>query len=295
MVQLKFFLVFCCFNANIVSTNQLQLCNRKLSPNSESKLCQKSRNNELKKPPLILNGTLDISSLIEVIDIGPINEDTFLFRIYVKLHLHWIDKRIGLKSKEDGNTELNFKTFQEVEFWKPNLVIYNSKNIRNEKSLQNDQVLEHCKVTGNQTYAEITLTNWFEVDITCGFNHTYFPFDVQNCLFRYGIQEYSKNEIVFKPAEFFDWTTVTDSYLQVQNTRIEFAKSITSLGERSIGNWSITGLSFRFKRDSGKYIFGYYGPSFIIVMISWLNFLISHKQVSLFYICKFFGISSNRF
>ena len=278
MFELKF-LIFLNLLCKTVSINQLQLCNRKLPPNSESKLCQKSRNDDLKIPPLILNDTLVISSMVEVIDIGPINEDTFLFRIYVKLYLHWIDNRIGVKSREEEISELNFKTLKELEFWQPNLVIYNSKNIRNEKSLQNDQGLEHCKVTGNQTYAEITLTNWFEVDITCGFNHTYFPFDVQNCLFRYGIQEYDKNAIVFKSAEFFDWTTVTDPYLQVQNTRIEFEKSITSLGERSIGNWSITGLSFRFERHCGKYIFGYYGPSFIIVMISWLNFLISHKQV----------------
>ena len=31
------------------------------------------------------------------------------------------------------------------------------------------------------------LTDRYEVDVTCGFNHTVFPFDQQDCLFRFGV------------------------------------------------------------------------------------------------------------
>ena len=84
---------------------------------------------------------------------------------------------------------------------------------------------------------------------------------------------------MFKSTEFLDWTSVTDPALQAQNTKLEFTTFITSLGEKVIGNWSVTGLFLTFSRHHEKYIYAYYAPTIIFVVISWLSFLICHRQV----------------
>ena len=119
-----------------------------------------------------------------------------------------------------------------------------------------------------------------------GFNHTEFPFDTQNCLFRYGVHEYVLNQVTFNHLSFVDWTDLANLNPadQAQFTKIAFYKRIGSLGEKSINLggplFGLTGLSLTFDRNSSKYIFGYYVPTSLFVIISWLSFVISHQQVT---------------
>ena len=83
-----------------------------------------------------------------------------------------------------------------------------------------------------------------------------------------------------------DWTDLANLNPadQAQFTKIAFYKRIGSLGEKSINLggplFGLTGLSLTFDRNSSKYIFGYYVPTSLFVIISWLSFVISHQQVT---------------
>jgi hypothetical protein len=79
-----------------------------------------------------------------------------------------------------------------------------------------------------------------------------------------------------------DWTIVNDPKFQSQYTKLGFDKTITSLGKKAFDFgqfYSYTGLSIVLSRKYEKYIWGYYAPLFLYVVISWLSFLISHEQV----------------
>ena len=82
-----------------------------------------------------------------------------------------------------------------------------------------------------------------------------------------------------------DWTDLTNLNPadKAQFTKIAFYKKIGSLGEKSINLggplFGFTGLSVTFDRNPSKYIYEYYVPTSLFVIISWLSFVISHQQV----------------
>ena len=137
-----------------------------------------------------------------------------------------------------------------------------------------------------------------QVDITCGFNHSNFPFDTQHCLFRYGVLDYEVHQVTFKDLSFVDWTNLSNLNPadEAQFTKLPFYKQIASLGERffDFGGplFGYTGLSLTFDRNPSKYIYGYYVPTSLFVVISWLSFVISHQQVRYNYYVKAIALKS---
>ena len=123
-----------------------------------------------------------------------------------------------------------------------------------------------------------------KVDITCGYNHTNFPFDTQYCLFRFGVQNYPIEQIKFATLTLSDWTSNQDPVYQAQNTKLAFKKSVQPVGSKyfdfGTANYSYNGLSIIFDRNIEKYIYSYYGPLFLFVIMSWFSFVISYQQVS---------------
>ena len=71
----------------------------------------------------------------------------------------------------------------EVSLWKPNIYIYDLRLYRTVGSLNADKI--HSVALTPE--GRLTVTDRYEVDVTCGFNHSYFPFDMQECPFRYGV------------------------------------------------------------------------------------------------------------
>ena len=81
-----------------------------------------------------------------------------------------------------------------------------------------------------------------------------------------------------------DFTANQDPVYQAQNTRLAFKKSVQPLGPNKYfdfgtANYSYNGLSIIFNRSIEKYIYAYYGPLFLFVIMSWFSFVISYQQV----------------
>ena len=166
--------------------------------------------------------------------------------------------------------------------WKPSTYIYDLKNLRHSISLQNDHT-HFCKVYNSENMVRVSISDRFEVDITCGYNHTNFPFDTQFCLFRFGVQNYPIEKVRFARVTLHDFTADHDPAHQAQNTKLAFTKTIKPLGYKYFdfgrANYSYNGLSITFDRNIENYIYAYYGPLFLFVIMSWFSFVISFQQV----------------
>lgn len=131
------------------------------------------------------------------------------------------------------------------------------------------------------------LTHTFEmkVDVTCGFNHSAFPFDHQNCLFRYGTLDYSLKDINFTPPKITNWIQEARADYIAQSTSLDFDIDVTVLNSLTFvfdqNNVSYTGFKISLKRQWSKYVGNYFVPLFLFVVMSFLSFVIRIDQVSL--------------
>ncbi len=250
---------------------------KKCSNSGATKICDIFGNYSSTLAPIVYNQTLVISSEIELIDIIEINEHNFYISLSIQLSNSWLDHRLDLKIATIQLTEAEAE-----EIWKPNIYIYDLKRF-NFKSSISQRNLRTFKVTKLNESCLITTTSRFDVDITCGFNHTEFPFDTQYCLFRFGVQDYTLEQIEFESALLVDFTDFNDPAYESQHTKLLFSKTSSSLRQRSFdfgGNfYAYTGISVTFTREFEKYMIEYYVPMFLFVTMSWLSFLIPYQQV----------------
>ena len=105
-----------------------------------------------------------------------------------------------------------------------------------------------------------------------------YPLDEHICKFRVGSTNMDINYM-----RFGDTTFNYDS--SSRNTILDYKVSVTSMSEEdriinySGANYSVTGLEMRLVRNSQKYLYIYYLPSGLFVMVSWVSFLIPPEVV----------------
>ena len=131
---------------------------------------------------------LQIHTYVQVVDVREVNEHKFYFTLALQMDTSWVDPRLRVL-RRDGRTvtesSVNLSVPAELEpaLWRPNIYIYDLRLYRSVGSLNADKIHSVSLTPGGR----VTVTDRYEVDVTCGFNHSYFPFDRQECPFRYGV------------------------------------------------------------------------------------------------------------
>ena len=105
-----------------------------------------------------------------------------------------------------------------------------------------------------------------------------YPLDEHICKFRVGSTNMDINYMRFGAATFsYDSST--------RNTILDYQVSLTALAEEdriinySGANYSVTGLQMKLVRNSQKYLYIYYLPSGLFVVVSWVSFLIPPEVI----------------
>ena len=105
-----------------------------------------------------------------------------------------------------------------------------------------------------------------------------YPLDEHICKFRVGSTNMDNNYM-----RFGDTTFNYDS--SSRNTILDYKVSVTAMTEEdriikySGANYSVTGLEMKLVRNSQKYLYIYYLPSGLFVVVSWVGFLIPPEVV----------------
>ena len=224
---------------------------------------------------------LEIQTIIAILDIRNINEHDFYFTLQVQLVITWTEHR--LRFFRDGQMvtdTMHLSVEQEAAIWRPNMYFIESRGIRNNLETGAKSRIWAPMLRSN---GEMVFNERFEIDLTCGFNHSNFPFDHQTCYFRYGVFDLRNSDIIFKAASIRDWTIKTNPNQKIQTSKLGFARSLHTLGQHTFetesGNYSVTGLRIELDRYVHQYVTGYFAPMFLFVVVSWFSFVIHAEQV----------------
>ena len=105
-----------------------------------------------------------------------------------------------------------------------------------------------------------------------------YPLDEHICKFKVGSTNMDINYMRFGAASFsYDSSS--------RNTILDYQVSLTQITEEdrifvySGANYSVTGLEMKLVRNSQKYLYIYYLPSGLFVVVSWVSFLIPPEVV----------------
>ena len=105
-----------------------------------------------------------------------------------------------------------------------------------------------------------------------------YPLDEHTCKFRVGSTNMDINYMRFGAASFsYDSSS--------RNTILDYQVSLSQITEEdrifvySGANYSVTGLEMKLIRNSQKYLYIYYLPSGLFVVVSWVSFLIPPEVV----------------
>ena len=107
-----------------------------------------------------------------------------------------------------------------------------------------------------------------------------FPFDAQKCIFQVGSYSYDDSRMaVYTAKAAFDGKTTNsfDLGYDIEINQLSMEDSLLDFG--GLGNFSLAGFQICLKRHVSSYIVGYYMPSGIIVVLSWISFLMPMNHV----------------
>ena len=234
------------------------------------------------------NGVNPIKVELLIQEVLSINDKDNSITFACYYNMKWQDKRIQFSSDygrevltktqiNDPNFNLtmnpnvivpmNTKMLEDL--WVPNAMIYNLK------SFEQMHVLD--KLHGLWIHADYSVSYSTSAHITffCPMNYHKFPLDTQICKFHIGSYSYDDSQMTFTTfkAKFGD---------KAENTiPLDYAIKIRKLTPidsilifEGLGNFSLAGFEMVLDRHASTYIFMYYLPSGLLVVVSWISFLI---------------------
>ncbi|XP_059082147.1 glycine receptor subunit beta-like isoform X3 [Tigriopus californicus] len=229
---------------------------------------------------------ISISAYID--EVMHVKEDDYSITFSCYLNVKWSDPRIHLDrdfGKEQAGvggkgserqTILVPVTLEMVdELWLPNVFIYNMKEFKVTNVLNKQAGL------WIGTDKSILYSQAVHITFMCPMNFARFPLDTQVCKFQLGSYSYSDLKMMFE--------TEMAGYSPPKHTNsipLDFEINISKLSladqtyiAGSLGNFSLAGFELVLDRHMASYLLGYYLPTGLFVMASWIGFLIPVEAI----------------
>ncbi|XP_040576873.1 glutamate-gated chloride channel subunit beta [Lepeophtheirus salmonis] len=238
-----------------------------------SGFCLPRNYEKLESPKPLKTTTIHVE--VDVMDVLNVNDKEFSVTLSMYFSVRWEEPRlITNHSRPHVSGEM---TPIDLEFlhhlWVPNIFIYdlrsfNTLNVL--KKLAGVWISEDKEIYYNQAAA---------VTFLCPMRFDKYPLDSHICKFRVGSTNFN-----IKRMRFAETLLTFDPTLR--NTILDYSMSMDLLREEdrileygALGNYSITGIEINFIRHKLKYLYVYYLPSGLFVVVSWASFLIPPEIV----------------
>ncbi|EDO34654.1 predicted protein [Nematostella vectensis] len=220
--------------------------------------------------PQYNDGPVLVTTGFWVLSIDSINVQDMAFGMDIFLRQNWVDNRLdhGL------NQTLSLSNAVMSNIWLPDSYFKNAKQA-NFHEVTSKNLMITIGPKGKVHYnTRVTLK------ASCSMDLRLYPFDIQHCPLIMESYGYSVEHIMYKwekgEGDGMSFVPRDVKLLpQFNLTKLELSSRNT---QYVIGNWSGVMATFTFERTYSFYVIHIYGPSALIVLISWISFLLPRDQ-----------------
>ncbi|XP_067051694.1 glycine receptor subunit alphaZ1-like [Acropora muricata] len=215
--------------------------------------------------------TIIIESYIS--SIGSINEENMEFSLDMFFRQRWNDSRLCYLPVRGKPTDQRLILSPEISkhVWKPNIYFRNSKEAR-----------FHLVPTQNVLFGItpdgcILMSARITTVLSCQMNFRHFPMDQQTCNFYVGSYSQTEDDIIVKWGA-GNRGVIVPNYLEIP--QFDISKVVVRNRNRSYntGVFSEPQATFVFKRRVMFYVYGFYLPVVLVVLLSWISFWIDPES-----------------
>jgi len=236
--------------------------------------CIDRKYNKLELPSA---GKTHVRMNLEVLDVLRVDDKQFSVAIDMYFGVHWTERRLKLPTFQNGSTQhanwlpidLNFMNH----LWVPNVFVYNLASFEALNCLEKLAglwIVNHKNLFYNQAT---------HVTFMCPMRFNKFPLDEHTCKFKVGSSNYDETRMTFSNEKLSYDPGAGNTILDYQVVIKELKPEDRILPYAEAGNYSITGFEMTLTRNVAKYLYIYYLPSGLFVVVSWVSFLIPPEVV----------------
>lgn len=237
------------------------------------------------------NTSMNISVLAHLIDVTEVNDNEETVTLSMLLAVSWVEPRIeliynssawSLDGKEAFHSSMHWLDY----IWKPDLDMLNVKKFKIRQIMGAKQ--GYLMLSSDKRF-------WYEipVEVTLGcpkFDFRKYPFDEQTCNIYIGSFQYDSSKNIYQGKVVYDG--IHQQTLQYKVTDIKatsFEEGLVNYKEYYVSDqgsieyenttYSHFGIQMTFSRRTQHYLMETYLPSLLLVLSSWLGFLIEPSSV----------------
>jgi hypothetical protein len=242
-------------------------------------------------PPFLNSTPLEISVAATFQSIASINDDDRTVTFDMFLEITWIEPRLEIIYNtsnwydQGADRWIFFGTKQLENLWRPDLDIVNAKKFEIKNILENQEyaILSDSKRIMYGFTAQLMLN--------CpGFEFSDYPFDAQFCELWIGSFYWNTERVLYRGDMTYNESSQHPLEYEVKyivplsfEEGMKDYRSTTSLQNGVIEyyteRYSHFAIKMKFTRRAQKYLIDTYIPSFLIVLSSWLGFLIGTSSI----------------
>jgi len=249
--------------------------NKKSAPAKEcvADYCLPNEYNPLELPS---SERQDVQINLEVLDVLRVDDKKFSLSLSLYFGVVWKEHRLLLPPPGSNNSGASWLPI-DLDFmrhlWVPNVFVYNLVQFTAVDCLDKLAGLWILKEN------ELFFNQYSQVTFMCPMRFDRFPLDEHKCKFMVGSTNYDDTRMKFDNYK-LDYdpsagNTVLDYKIDIKP--MKEADRILQYGDA--GNYSLCGFEMTLTRNAAKYLYIYYLPSGLFVVVSWVSFLIPPEVV----------------
>ncbi|CAH3152680.1 unnamed protein product, partial [Porites lobata] len=207
-----------------------------------------------------------------VSSVSSINEKNMDFSLDMYFRRRWKDPRLSYQpfphKPPDQRLVLNAELIKYI--WQPNIYFRNSKEAHYH-SVPTQNVLFGISPDGS-----ILLSTRITTVLDCQMDFRHFPMDQQICHFQVGSYSETEDNVIVKWRN--DNGIFIPSDVEIPQYDLSNVKAKNNRGVYTTGVFSEPDATFIFKRRLMFYVYGFYLPVTLVVLLSWVSFWIDPES-----------------
>lgn len=225
-------------------------------------------NYDVRLRPNMTGGPVEVKVRMKMLSIDSIDTVNMDFSLDVFLTQQWVDER--LDHGTSNTITVNYKDLDKI--WLPDTYFVNAKD-SSFHFVTKENKLAQVGPNGLISYRiRISLKAACQMDLRL------FPMDKQICPLLLESYGYHNKKVDYR------WATDNgESFVDTEITKLpQFTLTAVNLSSKKnvyyAGNYTCLSISFKFERMYSYFLIHVYGPCALIVMMSWLSFLIPRNH-----------------